>query len=421
MEPFQYKDGQLHAEYVPVAEIASKVGTPCYIYSQSSFERNWQLFDDAFSGREHQVRYSVKANSNIAVLAVLANMGSGFGVISGGELKRVLRAGGKSSSVVFSGVGKSEDEIRYALEQEILGINLESEGELHRVNRIASEMGKVANVSVRVNPDIDAKTHPHITTGLRENKFGIPVDEACTVYRQAAELAHIRIAGIAMHIGSQITSLEPFASAVERILNLVANLERDGIRIHHLDLGGGLGIRYRDENPPTPEQYAKAVREVLDRHQVNLPISIDPGRAIAAESGILVSCVEYVKHGEVKNFAVVDAAMNDLIRPALYDAWMDIVPVQQANKSPLQTFDIVGPICETSDFLGKNRELNLQPGALIAVKSAGAYGAVMSSNYNSRGRPAEVLVKGRQFDVIRERETIEDVIAREWIPARLAS
>ncbi len=421
MEPFQYKDGQLHAEYVPVAEIASKVGTPCYIYSQSSFERNWQLFDDAFSGREHQVRYSVKANSNIAVLAVLANMGSGFGVISGGELKRVLRAGGKSSSVVYSGVGKSEDEIRYALEQEILGINLESEGELHRVNRIASELGKVANVSVRVNPDIDAKTHPHITTGLRENKFGIPVDEACTVYRQAAELAHIRIAGIAMHIGSQITSLEPFASAVERILNLVANLEREGIRIHHLDLGGGLGIRYRDEIPPTPEQYAKAIEEVLDRHQVNLPVSIDPGRAIAAESGILMSCVEYVKHGEVKNFAVVDAAMNDLIRPALYDAWMDIVPVQQADESPLQTFDIVGPICETSDFLGKNRELNLQPGALIAVKSAGAYGAVMSSNYNSRGRPAEVLVKGRQFDVIRERETIEEVIAKEWIPARLAS
>ena len=421
MEPFQYKDGQLHAEYVPVAEIASKVGTPCYVYSQSSFERNWQLFDDAFSGREHQVRYSVKANSNIAVLAVLANMGSGFGVISGGELTRVLRAGGKSSSVVFSGVGKSEDEIRYALEQEILGINLESEGELHRVNQIASELGKVANVSVRVNPDIDAKTHPHITTGLRENKFGIPVDEACTVYRQAAELAHIHIAGIAMHIGSQITSLEPFASAVDRILNLVANLERDGIRIHHLDIGGGLGIRYRDEIPPTPEQYAKAVGEVLDRHQVNLPISIDPGRAIAAESGILVSCVEYVKHGEVKNFAVVDAAMNDLIRPALYDAWMDIVPVQQADKSPLQTFDIVGPICETSDFLGKNRELNLQPGALIAVKSAGAYGAVMSSNYNSRGRPAEVLVKGRQFDVIRERESIEEVIAREWIPARLAS
>ena len=421
MEPFQYKDGQLHAEYVPVAEIASKVGTPCYIYSQSSFERNWQLFNDAFSGREHQVRYSVKANSNIAVLAVLANMGSGFGVISGGELKRVLRAGGKSSSVVFSGVGKSEDEIRYALEQEILGINLESEGELHRVNRIASEMGKVANVSVRVNPDIDAKTHPHITTGLRENKFGIPVDEACTIYRQAAELAHIRIAGIAMHIGSQITSLDPFASAVDRMLNLVADLEREGIRIHHLDLGGGLGIRYRDEIPPTPEQYAKAIEEVLDRHQVNLPVSIDPGRAIAAESGILVSCVEYVKHGEVKNFAVVDAAMNDLIRPALYDAWMDIVPVQQADKSPLQTFDIVGPICETSDFLGKNRELNLQPGALIAVKSAGAYGAVMSSNYNSRGRPAEVLVKGRQFDVIRERETIEDVIAREWIPTRLAS
>ena len=421
MEPFQYKDGQLHAEYVPVAEIASKVGTPCYVYSQSSFERNWQLFDDAFSGREHQVRYSVKANSNIAVLAILANMGSGFGVISGGELTRVLRAGGKSSSVVFSGVGKSEDEIRYALEQEILGINLESEGELHRVNQIASELGKVANVSVRVNPDIDAKTHPHITTGLRENKFGIPVDEACTVYRQAAELAHIHIAGIAMHIGSQITSLEPFASAVDRILNLVANLERDGIRIHHLDLGGGLGIRYRDEIPPTPEQYAKAIGEVLDRHQVTLPISIDPGRAIAAESGILVSCVEYVKHGEVKNFAVVDAAMNDLIRPALYDAWMDIVPVQQADKSPLQTFDIVGPICETSDFLGKNRELNLQPGALIAVKSAGAYGAVMSSNYNSRGRPAEVLVKGRQFDVIREKETIEEVIAKEWIPARLSS
>lgn len=421
MEPFQYKDGQLHAEYVPVAEIASKVGTPCYVYSQSSFERNWQLFDDAFSGREHQVRYSVKANSNIAVLAILANMGSGFGVISGGELTRVLRAGGKSSSVVFSGVGKSEDEIRYSLEQEILGINLESEGELHRVNQIASELGKVANVSVRVNPDIDAKTHPHITTGLRENKFGIPVDEACTVYRQAAELAHIHIAGIAMHIGSQITSLEPFASAVDRILNLVANLERDGIRIHHLDFGGGLGIRYRDEIPPTPEQYAKAIGKVLDRHQVNLPISIDPGRAIAAESGILVSCVEYVKHGEVKNFAVVDAAMNDLIRPALYDAWMDIVPVQQADKSPLQTFDIVGPICETSDFLGKNRELNLQPGALIAVKSAGAYGAVMSSNYNSRGRPAEVLVKGRQFDVIREKETIEEVIAKEWIPARLSS
>ena len=421
MEPFQYKDGQLHAEYVPVAEIASKVGTPCYVYSQSSFERNWQLFDDAFSGREHQVRYSVKANSNIAVLAVLANMGSGFGVISGGELTRVLRAGGKSSSVVFSGVGKSEDEIRYALEQEILGINLESEGELHRVNQIASELGKVANVSVRVNPDIDAKTHRHITTGLRENKFGIPVDEACTVYRQAAELAHIHIAGIAMHIGSQITSLEPFASAVDRILNLVANLERDGIRIHHLDFGGGLGIRYRDEIPPTPEQYAKAIGEVFDRHQVTLPVSIDPGRAIAAESGILLSRVEYVKYGEVKNFAVVDAAMNDLIRPALYDAWMDIVPVQQADKSPLQTFDIVGPICETSDFLGKNRELNLQPGALIAVKSAGAYGAVMSSNYNSRGRPAEVLVKGRQFDVIREKETIEEVIAKEWIPARLSS
>lgn len=421
MNAFQYKDGHLHAEDVPLEKIANDIGTPCYVYSQTGFEQCWKEFDKAFGNRAHTVRYSVKANSNLAILAVLVKLGAGFGVISGGEIRRVIDAGGNPNEIVFSGVGKSEDEIRLALNYDILCFNIESEAELFRIQEIASRSGKTARVSVRVNPNIDAMTHPHITTGLHQNKFGLPVEDAVRLYERASSMKNIRIHGIATHIGSQITSIEPFLDAVERELDIVDLMAEQNIDLHHLDLGGGLGIQYRDESPPAPAEYAKAICEVLDRRRITKPISIDPGRAIAANSGILLTRIEYIKTGAAKNFAVTDAAMNDLIRPVLYDAWMDIRSVQEYSGHSVKTYDVVGPVCETGDFFGKERKLAIAPGDLLAVHSAGAYGAVMGSNYNSRVRPPEVLVKGNTCNVIRKLETYEQMVANESIPSHLQS
>ena len=419
MKFFDYRDDLLHAEDVALPIIAESVGTPCYVYSQAALEQNWRSFDEGLKGRDATIFYSVKANSNLAVLALMAKLGSGFDIVSGGELQRVIRAGGRPEKTIFSGVGKSEEEIRLALEHGIFSLNLESDAELARIHEIASELGVTAPISIRVNPDVDAKTHPHISTGLREAKFGIPFGEARRIYQTAAKLDHINVLGIAVHIGSQITSLEPIVNALERIIDLAEELASDGIKIQHLDLGGGLGVKYQDEQPPDIAQYCEAIGEVLDRRNCRLSISVEPGRSITAQAGIMLSKVEYIKKAEIKNFAIVDGAMNDLLRPVLYDAWMDIIPVALGGGRKEEVYDIVGPVCETGDYLGLNRKLAVRSGDLIAVCGAGAYGAVMSSNYNSRPKPAEVMVSGDTFEQIRARESIEQILALEDIPNRL--
>ena len=419
MKFFDYRDDLLHAEDVALPIIAESVGTPCYIYSQAALEQNWRSFDEGLKGRDATIFYSVKANSNLAVLALMANLGSGFDIVSGGELQRVIRAGGRPEKTIFSGVGKSEEEIRMALEHGIFSLNLESDAELARIHEIASELGVTAPISIRVNPDVDAKTHPHISTGLREAKFGIPFGEARRIYQTAAKLDHINVLGIAVHIGSQITSLAPIINALERIIDLAEDLASDGIKIQHLDLGGGLGVKYQDEQPPDIAQYCEAIGEVLERRNCRLSISVEPGRSITAQAGIMLSKVEYIKKAEIKNFVIVDGAMNDLLRPVLYDAWMDIIPVALGGGRKEEVYDIVGPVCETGDYLGLNRKLAVRSGDLIAVCGAGAYGAVMSSNYNSRPKPAEVLVSGDMFELIRVRESIEQILALEDIPNRL--
>ena len=418
MKFFDYRDDLLHAEDVALPIIAESVGTPCYVYSQAALEQNWRSFDEGLKGRDATIFYSVKANSNLAVLALMAKLGSGFDIVSGGELQRVIRAGGRPEKTIFSGVGKSEEEIRLALEHGIFSLNLESDAELARIHEIASKLGVTAPISIRVNPDVDAKTHPHISTGLREAKFGIPFGEARRIYQTAAKLDHINVLGIAVHIGSQITSLEPIVNALERIIDLAEELASDGIKIQHLDLGGGLGVKYQDEQPPDIAQYCEAIGEVLDRRNCRLSISVEPGRSITAQAGIMLSKVEYIKKAEIKNFAIVDGAMNDLLRPVLYDAWMDIIPVALGGGRKEEVYDIVGPVCETGDYLGLNRKLAVRSGDLIAVCGAGAYGAVMSSNYNSRPKPAEVMVSGDTFEQIRARESIEQILALEDIPNR---
>ncbi len=411
MDFFEYNNGSLHCEQVPLSLLAEQYGSPLYVYSRATLERHWRAFDEALSGRDHLVCYAVKANSNLAVLNVLARLGSGFDIVSEGELQRVLRAGGSAKKVVFSGVGKQEHEIRMALHHGIRCFNIESEQELHDLNAIAGEMGKRAPISFRVNPDVDAKTHPYISTGLKENKFGVSIKDAERLYQEAAQMDAIDVRGIDCHIGSQLTELSPFVDALDRVLLLVRQLKEQGIKIRHLDLGGGLGVRYREENPPLPAEWASALNDRLDGFKGE--IIIEPGRAIAANAGVLLTRVNSLKLSEHKNFAVVDAAMNDLVRPSLYGAWQAIIPVEQASKAEPRVYDVVGPICETGDFLGKDRELALDGGELLAVRSAGAYGFSMSSNYNSRPRAAEVMVDGDSHTLVRERETFEDLVRGE--------
>ncbi len=411
MDYFDYKNDQLFAENVPLKKIASEYGTPCYVYSRATLERHWHAFNDAFADQPHLICYSVKANSNIAILNLLARLGSGFDIVSVGELERVLKAGGDPKKVVFSGVGKRLDEMQRALEVGIHCFNIESTAELERLQQVAASMDKIANISIRVNPDVDAGTHPYISTGLKENKFGIDINIAEDVYQQAAEMSHIQIIGIDCHIGSQLTEVAPFMDALERLLDLADRLKEKNIAIQHLDLGGGLGVRYKDENPPLPSDYTKHLftNERLREYQ----IIIEPGRAIAANTAVLLTMVEYLKHSEEKNFAIVDAAMNDLIRPSLYQSWQEIIPLDRAKKGDTQHYDIVGPICESGDFLGKDRELSLQQGDLLAIRSAGAYGFTMASNYNTRPRAAEVLVDNDSSALIRKRESIESLFADE--------
>ena len=413
MDHFNYRGTALYAEDVPLEQIAAEFGTPCYVYSRATLERHWHAFDRAFAGQPHLVCYAVKANSNLAVLNVLARLGSGFDIVSLGELERVLAAGGDPGKIVFSGVGKREDEMRRALEVGIRCFNVEVADEIDRLNRLAGEMGRKARISLRVNPDVDAQTHPYISTGLRENKFGIGVDEALAEYRRAAAMPNLDISGIDCHIGSQLTSLEPFVDALDRLLVMIETLRTEDIVIRHLDIGGGLGIRYSQENPPEPAAYA----DVLSRRLAGLQLEIllEPGRAIVGNAGVLLTRVEYLKSNGVKHFAIVDAAMNDLIRPSLYQAWQGILPVHSDSSAPTRCYDVVGPVCETGDFLGKDRDLAIQAGDLLAVRSAGAYGFCMSSNYNSRPRVAELLVDGDRVHLARRRETVADLFQHETV------
>lgn len=411
MDHFSYRDGRLHAEDVAVDDIATTHGTPAYVYSRATLERHYRAYDEALAGHPHLVCYAVKANSNLAVLDTLARLGAGFDIVSAGELERVLRAGGDPAKVVFSGVGKQPWEMRRALEEGVRCFNVESDTELDRLDQVAGELGVKAPVSLRVNPDVDAGTHPYISTGLKENKFGIDIAEAPAVYARAASLPNLDVIGVDCHIGSQLTSVTPFLDALDRVLVLIDRLAEQGIILRHLDLGGGLGVTYNQETPPSPAAYMAAVLERLgDR---SLELVLEPGRSIAANAGILVTRVEFLKCTEHRNFAIIDAAMNDLIRPALYSAWQEIVPVQPRADAEEKQWDLVGPVCETGDFLGKDRALRLAAGDLLAVRSAGAYGFVMSSNYNSRNRPPELMVDGDQVFVVRERETLQDQLRSE--------
>ena len=408
MDFFQYKNNQLMAENLPVKQLAEQFGTPLYVYSKATLERHWHAFNNAFGEHPHLVCFAVKSNPNIAILNVMAKLGSGFDIVSQGELERVLAAGGDAAKVVFSGVAKSHQEIARALEVNIRCFNVESEAELLRINQIAGEMSKIAPISLRVNPDVDAHTHPYISTGLKENKFGVSVEQAREVYKLAATLPNIKIVGMDCHIGSQLTELQPFLDAVDRLIVLMEQLKQDGIHLKHLDLGGGLGVTYTDEKPPHPTDYAKALWEKLSAFS-ELEIIVEPGRAITANAGILVTKVEYLKSNESRNFAIVDAGMNDMIRPALYQAYMNILEIDRTLVREEKIYDVVGPICETSDFLGKQRKLAIAEGDYLAQRSAGAYGASMSSNYNSRPRTAEVMVDGDKAHLIRRREALNEL------------
>jgi len=407
---FLYQDDTLCVERVRLVEIAERFGTPSYVYSRAALELSYREFDRACSGRDVLICYSVKANSNLAVLNLLARLGSGFDIVSGGELARVLAAGGSAAKTVFSGVGKSEAEMRRALEAGVLCFNVESEGELARLAAVAHGMGKIAPVSLRINPDVDPKTHPYVATGLRESKFGIPYDVALPLYRKAVTLPDLRVTGIDVHIGSQITDVEPFVAALEKVLEFVDVLDATGVHLEHLDLGGGLGIRYRDEAPPAVKDYLERLFERLGKREMR--ILFEPGRSLVGNTGLLLTRIEYLKHGGAKNFVVTDAAMNDLLRPALYDAWHEVLPVTRRN-GPAQRYDIVGPVCESADFLARARTLTVAAGDLLAIMSAGAYGMTMSSNYNSRPRPAEVMVDGKTAHLVRDRESAEGLFASE--------
>ena len=410
MNFFSYQDDTLCVERVRLVEIAERFGTPSYVYSRSALELSYREFDQACSGRDVLICYSVKANSNLAVLNLLARLGSGFDIVSGGELARVLAAGGSAARTVFSGVGKSEAEMRRALEAGVLCFNVESEGELARLAAVAHGMGKIAPVSLRINPDVDPKTHPYVATGLRESKFGIPYDVALPLYLKAVTLPGLRVIGIDVHIGSQITDVEPFVAALEKALEFVDVLDATGVHLEHLDLGGGLGIRYRDEAPPAVKDYLERLFERLGKREMR--ILFEPGRSLVGNTGLLLTRIEYLKHGGAKSFVVTDAAMNDLLRPALYDAWHEVLPVTRRN-GPTQRYDIVGPVCESADFLARARTLTVAAGDLLAIMSAGAYGMTMSSNYNSRPRPAEVMVDGKTAHLVRDRESTENLFASE--------
>ncbi len=417
MDHFSYQRGQLHAESVPLAEIARSVGTPAYVYSRATLSRHYQAFDQALQDIPHLICYAVKANSNLAVLNVLARLGAGFDIVSGGELERVIRAGGDPEKVVFSGVGKASAEIRAALRAGIKCFNVESADELERISGIAGQLGLRAPISLRVNPDVDPKTHPYISTGLKENKFGIPADEAYELYTLAhCEYPMLDLVGIDCHIGSQLTEISPVIEALDRVLDLLEKLKQARVNLRHIDIGGGLGISYQDEQPPEPEQYVQALRERLQqRNMTDLTLILEPGRAIAGNAGVLLTRVEYLKNTPGHHFAIVDAAMNDLMRPALYDAWQEVVAVAPRSSGGTKTWDIVGPVCETGDTLAKQRELSLQQGDLLAIRSSGAYGFTMSSNYNSRPRPPEIMVDGEEFHVVRRREVMDDLMATETL------
>ena len=414
MSDFIYKDGQLFAEDVSLLEIAKQYNTPCYVYSNNAIQSRYLEFDSAFTSGQHLLCYAVKANSNISILNTLAKLGSGFDIVSIGELFRVLEAGGDPMKVVFSGVGKREDEMRFALEKNIKCFNVESESELLKLNKVAENMGMLAPVSLRVNPDVDAKTHPYIATGLKENKFGIAFESAKVIYEQAANMSNISLIGIGCHIGSQISSLTPFQDALQRLLDLIDELKQLGIELQHVDIGGGLGITYQNEIPPTPTEYVNAVTSITQKR--DLEVIIEPGRSIVGNAGILLTKVEYLNITPFRNFAVIDAAMNDLIRPSLYDSWHEIKCVMQNSNIKENIYDVVGPICETGDFIGKNRSLSLSEGDLLAIFSAGAYGFSMSSNYNSRPRAAEILVDGVKVHEVRRREKLEDLFGGELLP-----
>ena len=410
MEVFAVRAGELHAEGVALSAVAQQFGTPAYVYSRAHIESQYRAYTDALAGLPHLVCFAVKANSNLGVLNVLARLGAGFDIVSRGELERVLAAGGDPHRVVFSGVGKTRDDMRRALEVGVHCFNVESTDELERLQQVAAELGVVAPISLRVNPNVDAGTHPYISTGLKENKFGIDIADAEAVYARAAELPNLEILGVDCHIGSQLTTLPPFLDALDRLLALIDRLAERGILIRHLDLGGGLGVRYRDEQPPLAGDYIQAIRERIAGR--SLTLVFEPGRFIVANAGVLLTRVEYLKHTPHKDFAIVDAAMNDLIRPALYQAWMAVEPVV-ARQGEARRYDLVGPICETGDFLAKDRELVLAEGDLLTIRSAGAYGFTMSSNYNTRGRAAEVMVDGDQAHLVRRRETVDELFAGE--------
>lgn len=416
MTHFEYQNGELYAENVPLSSITEQHGTPTYVYSRAVLEQQYRAFDEALASIPHQVCYAVKANSNVAVLQVLARLGSGFDIVSAGELRRVLKAGGDPTKVVFSGVGKTADELRFALDTGIGCFNVESEAELRQLDTIARSLGKRADIALRVNPDVDAKTHPYISTGLKQNKFGVDLVTAERLYREAANMGGLRIVGIASHIGSQLLDVAPYLDALDRVLALVDKLEKAGIEFEHIDVGGGLGVRYRDEQPLEPASWAAAILPKLAGR--GLAVHTEPGRAIAGAAGVLLTRVELLKQTEEKNFAVIDAAMNDLLRPALYQAWMDIVPLREKSGAKPLNYDLVGPVCESGDWIGKERELALEAGDLLAVKTAGAYGFVMSSNYNTRGRAAEIMVDGDRVHLIRTRESFDDLIRNERLLER---
>ena len=415
MDHFGYRQDRLYAEEVPLSAIAERVGTPCYVYSRATLERHYQVFDEAFGEWPHHICFAVKANGNLAVLQVLERLGAGFDIVSGGELARVLAAGGRASDVVFSGVGKSSDEIAKALTAGVRILSIESGEELERVNAVALSLGRKAPIGIRINPDVDPNTHPYIATGLRENKFGVPAADAPALYRKANAMAGIEVVGIGCHIGSQLTEIAPFCDAVERVLDVVDTLVQYDIVLSHLDLGGGVGIRYSDETPPDPKDYVQAILSILKRRNCDLAVTLEPGRAIAGNAGVLLSSVEYIKSGPEKDFVIVDAAMNDLLRPALYQAWHEVVRADRGPDREMHTCDVVGPVCETGDFIARDRQLAVAPGDLVAVRSVGAYGFVMASNYNTRPRPAEVMVDGDQLYVVREREQTADLFSAETL------
>lgn len=415
MSFFAYQSGVLHAEKVSLNDIATQMGTPCYVYSRAAFETQWKTLASAFGDHPHIICYAVKANSNLAVLNILARLGSGFDIVSGGELQRVLLAGGDPAKVVLSGVAKSVDELRFVIQNDIRCINVESIAELERIQDVAQSLDKIVRIALRVNPDVDAQTHPYIATGLENSKFGIPMPDALSTYQLAASMPNIEVYSIACHIGSQITNLSPFKDAVNRILDMVLELADAGIKIQQLDLGGGLGIDYQGETPPSAQAYVDNLLDTIAEKNIALPVAIEPGRYIAGNSGVLLSRVEYLKHTATKNFAVVDAGMNDLLRPSLYQAFHQIVNVKENSEQPSQLYDVVGPVCESADVLGYDRELSIEADDLIAVKSAGAYSFVMASNYNARPRPPEIMVDQDEMHVVRQRETLEDLTRTETL------